>query len=673
MTARRVLEPLHQVPVSVAIIEPDVRMHGAIDAATEAARSAPNLALSDNGPGRRYGLIRGIGLMGHPISPFDGTVSFALNGQPLSGDAGFSQSLDVERVEVLRGPQNILFGRSSQGGTINIVPRVADWQRERRVSGQFGSDNQYLTDVIIGNAITDRMAARAALRLSGADGYIDNVGTGNELGRNRLGAMRGSLAFDLDSRTTLTATGYVERDRMRGTTYVLRDGPHESWLDGDPDATRRLGIGGLELMREFRSFDLTASLGFQDIRQDQSAPTIDAHIYSRILGLPPSAFEGTSATDWVEGETHESAWSGEVRLSSLETSDWRWTTGLSFYTSRVDRESLQRSSLSVTGNGRHDGTIELETFSAFGELGLPITERLTFTPGLRVGRDRVNYDNRFDSLGAPDLVLAFEESDSWSDTWVTGGLGLDYRLLDDVLVYGSVKRGHSSGGFPSVNRNAGIGVPLEPYEASTSWTYEVGTRAALMNGAISVSGAAFFNDVRKGHLQSFDLLTYQTVIVPIDYETYGFEADVRTHFGDRWSLFGGLGYTQTELKNVPPEEPSGARDGNAVPGVPEWTGTAGLEHRLAVSPFGVSGELVSAVDLQYVGSRSADIQNSFDLKSYTAINARLGWQRDSTAIYAYGHNLRDKQPEMTGTEMGGVQAVTLGRGRTVGIGFSMEF
>nr|WP_258868983.1 TonB-dependent receptor plug domain-containing protein [Alkalilimnicola ehrlichii] len=241
-----------------------------------------------------------MGLMGHPVSPFDGTVSFALNGQPLSGDAGFTQSLDIERIEVLRGPQNILFGRSSQGGTINIVPNLPDWQRERRVAAQLGSDGQYLTDLIVGDAITDGVAARAAVRFAGADGYMDNVGTGNELGRNRLGAARGSVTFDLGYWTTLTATGYVERDRMRGATWVLREGPHESWLDKDPDATRRLRIGGLELKHAFRAFDLTASLGFQDIRLEQSTPTIDAHIYSQVLGVPASALVGLSSTNWAE-------------------------------------------------------------------------------------------------------------------------------------------------------------------------------------------------------------------------------------------------------------------------------------------------------------------------------------------------------------------------------------
>ncbi|RFA26373.1 hypothetical protein CAI21_16920 [Alkalilimnicola ehrlichii] len=372
-------------------------------------------------------------------------------------------------------------------------------------------------------------------------------------------------------------------------------------------------------------------------------------------------------------ETHERAWSGEIRLTAPEASAWRWATGLSAYTSEVDRYGVQRSSLAATGNGLHDGSLELTTFSAFGEIGIPFTDRFTFTPGLRIGRDRIRYANRFDSQGAPGLVPEFEEHDTWSETWITGGAGVDYRLLEDVLVYGSVKRGHSSGGFSSVNENAGFGVPLQPYEASTSWTYELGTRAALMDGAVAVSAAAFFNDVRKGHLQSYDLLTYHRVVVPIDYETYGFETDARAQFADGWSLFSGLGYTRAELKNVPSDEPAGARDGNRVPGVPEWTGTFGLENRFNPPAFGAGGQIVSAIDLQYVGSRAADIRNSFDLKSYTTINARLGWQRNDLSIYAYGRNLRDKRPEKAGTEVAGVQALSLGRGRTVGVGLTAQF
>nr|WP_181919702.1 TonB-dependent receptor [Alkalilimnicola ehrlichii] len=106
---------------------------------------------------------------------------------------------------------------------------------------------------------------------------------------------------------------------------------------------------------------------------------------------------------------------------------------------------------------------------------------------------------------------------------------------------------------------------------------------------------------------------------------------------------------------------------------PEWTGTFGLENRFNPPAFGAGGQIVSAIDLQYVGSRAADIRNSFDLKSYTTINARLGWQRNDLSIYAYGRNLRDKRPEKAGTEVAGVQALSLGRGRTVGVGLTAQF
>lgn len=674
ITARRVGENLQDIPVSAVAVSPDPTANGTIDAVTEAAKRTPNLALTDAGPGRRVGVIRGIGLMGLPISPFDGTVSFALNGQPLSGDAGFSQSLDIDRVEVLRGPQNILFGRSSQGGTINIVPRAADGERDFRLSGEFGTDGQYFTDLIMGGAITDDAAGRLAVRFTGADGYVTNVGTGNELGRNRLlGAARGSLTFDLSDRTTLMVGGYFERDKMNSATYMLPDGPYENWLDQDPDATRQLGIGSIELKHQFNAFDLTAALGFQDIRLDQSTPTIEANLYSRIFGLPPEYFTGMSATDFVEGSTDERAWSGEVRLTSPEGSDWRWVTGANFYTSDVDRHSLQRSSLIPTGNGLNDGNIDLTTISAFAEIGIPITDRATLTPGIRVGHDKVGYSNYFSSQGVPGLLPEFSESNSWSETWIAGGVGVDYRITDDLLVFGSVKRGHSSGGFPSINDDAWMGVPLEPYGSSTSWTYEIGGKATVFDGQVDVSASAFFNDVRDGHLQAFDLTLFRTRVVPMDYETYGFEIDARARLDHGWSLHGGFGYTHAALKNVPLGSPSGAQNGGPVPGVPEWTATLGIENQLELADFGLSGQLISAVDLQYVGSRSADIQNSFDLKPYTLVNAKVGWQGDNFSIYAFGRNLLDERPELTGTDLSGAQAVTIGRGRTVGLGASVKF
>ncbi|WP_166302523.1 TonB-dependent receptor plug domain-containing protein [Bradyrhizobium sp. 2S1] len=146
VTARRSSEPLTSVPVSVDVVQGrDAELEAPSNAAVDISRRVPNYSVTDVGnPLFAFGSIRGVGTLSFPQNPFDSTIGYALNGMPLSMYGGTQQLLDVSRVEVLRGPQNVLFGRSSEGGTVNIVPAEPDGVRDIRLRGEVGTNGNYL-------------------------------------------------------------------------------------------------------------------------------------------------------------------------------------------------------------------------------------------------------------------------------------------------------------------------------------------------------------------------------------------------------------------------------------------------------------------------------------------------------------------------------------------------
>jgi iron complex outermembrane receptor protein len=680
VTARRSSEPLSEVPVSVGVVTPrEIELESPAAAAVDISRSIPNYSVTDVGnPLFAFGAIRGVGTLSFPQNPFDSTVGYALNGNPISLYAGTQQLLDVSRVEVLRGPQNVLFGRSSQGGTVNIVTAEPDGVRDVRIRGEIGTDGNYLTDVIAGGTlIPDVLNGRGAVRFTGGHGNVTNLTDNSDLADFQIGAARGSLRWFAGDRTTVTVTGFYEDDGRDTFNYILRGGPNYPavMVDEPLGFSRRLGIGTAEIKHEFDTFDLTATFGMQDINSTQSSDNTDALIYAEVTGLPPSFFSNPFCTDCTRYGFDERTYSGEIRATSKPGASMRWIAGLSYYRSNFEQGGTNVSSFGPTQNGYYNAQMTLDSYSAFAEVGVPLSERWTLTPGVRVGYDSVSRDGLYISNGAPGTVPSFEEYGEVSDPYVAGGVSLSYQVNEESLVYGSIRRGYSNAGFPYFNIFSVFGQPAPSYPASYVWTYEVGGRTTLMDGRLMLDASVFYNDVAAGHVNAFDLLANSFTITALDYNTYGFELNARLLLGGGWSTYGGIGYVETEFVDVPFDDISGAKNGNELPGVPNWSGTIGLENRLSLASFGLAGEMVTNIEYQFAwGGRAADLANSFFLAPYNIINARLGWQGERVQIYGFARNLFDENIEVAGTAFTPtVWAVTPGLGRVIGLGAEIRF
>ena len=678
VTARRVDEDILDVPASVSSVQIDELLESAPNAATDAARNIPNYSVADlEWPASSFASIRGVGNLIFPQNPYDTTISYNLNGQPLSLSAAFTQLLDVERIEVVRGPQNVLYGRGSLGGSVNYVTRQPDGERDLRLRGEIGTQGVFLSDLIMGGQLTEGVAGRLALRAAGEDAFVRNDFINKDLGESDITAARGSLRFDLSDRTTLTFSGFFEQDYRNAARGILRDAPGfpASGLEREPYNDREIVLGSLELKHAFEAFDLAATANFQDIETASATDTTDVLLFSAATGLPKE-FLIAPGLDFNRYNQYQDVYSGEVRLTSKQGADVRWIAGASIFSSDFFQTNTDGppSLFGPFPAGTTRTNLDLTSISAFGEVGLPLTDRLTFTPSLRVGTDNFKYRSNFQALGfpPPGVVGSFSEAAERDEDWWSGGLTLDHSIADDHLVYASVKRGHAAGGFPFFNFNQYAGLPQEPYPESTSIAYEMGYKGQLFDQRLYLAGSVFYTDVKDGHLFALNQITGIASIESQDYRTMGFEIEGRFTLNDSLAVFGGLGYTDTELL-VAGANPQNARDGGRVPGTPEVSFNVGVEKTWDLADAGLPGALLTAADLQYVGSRTVDISNTFDLDSYLIFNAQLGWSNDSFSIYAFGRDLTDEMPELSGSAFALAESVNVGRGRVIGVGAEVRF
>ncbi len=678
VTARQREEDARDVPFALTVLGADTLKTRQIDETFSLFRHAPGLSLTSFDDGRfAYFQLRGIGPLSQAIGPDDGSVVTYVDGVPQPVFASEFAYLDLERIEVLRGPQGTLFGRNSQGGAINITTRAPSDTAEGYVRLEGGEQGYGLAETSVSGPLAgERVRGRLSLRASTVDGFVDNTApVGGDLGGQTAYAGRASLVIDPDTDDGLRVTLSANADHRVSNPffYVLR-GSGDPRVEVDPEnETERTAWGVSAKFEKPLGFaDFTSITAVNGFRTDQLLDDTNGLIYGPLFGLPADAFLAPlDFSDWQEEETR---FFQELRLSSTSGQAIAWTTGLVYFRSDLEVELDNRSTFSPILNGDRDATQIIDSYAAYGEVTAPIfSPQLKGTAGLRYTRDEKSLDATFAGVGFPGSVGNFEEDSDADFDLLTGRLALAYEATDEINLYATLGRGAKSGGFPRLTLNAAFGAESPAYAESTSWTYEAGMKARLLDGRANVTLAGFYNDVQDEQLFVLDLVAFQFVPVNLDTRSFGVEAQGDIALNENWSVSGGLSWTDGEIRDS--DTFSGASSGNPIPNVAALGTTTTIDYR--GGPLIWSGARFApflTATHQYVGERAADVADSFDLSAYHNVDFRVGAAFGDIELYAFGRNLLDDEQEINGVLFGpGVEASSLGRPRIIGGGLSATF
>jgi len=683
VTARKIPELQQEVPISVTAFDSATMRERRIYSMDDVVREVPNIGFSSLGDGRSTFLsIRGIGPMSQPLSYDDTSTVTYVDGvpQPLFGSD--MRLFDLDRVEVLRGPQGTLFGRNAQAGAINIITNKPGDRTEFFVHGELGSDWYRVGEGFAsGPLIPGKLSGRIAAYYSGVEGDVLNIAPGlGNLGSVQNGALRATFVATPDSNTTFTFSIFGEKDGNRPSNFVLRNSFDFPVVALNPEGYARRGLGGAALtaQREFTRLMLTSVTAYNHYDYQQLSNNSEALTFSRVFGLPASTF--LPATDFSYYNERQNSFYQEIRLNSLPEATIKWVTGLTYYHDNFALNSYYQSPFFPATNGWRYHDYSTNSYAAFGEATVPVPglERLKITAGLRYTHDDKTYDAQYRSNGFPGTVAAYRQAGSLGFDLVTGRAALSYDVTESSTIHATVSHGAKSGGFPNFTNNAPAGQPDLPYGASTSWSYEIGTKNQLAGGRGFLNAALFFNDVKGQNLFALDSASFTFVPKPLDTESFGAEIEMGYRLTRGLDLFAAVGYTHAIVKNVSADvaASSGARAGNRVPGAPGFTSSVTLQYRESAAWLGLpsSANVIGMAQHQYIGERAADVGNHFNLDSYQMVNLKAGLEFEGFNVYAFGQNLVDARPQYIGLYYGSTaQAVTVGHGRIVGIGASMRF
>ncbi len=663
VTARRGEERAQDVPFGLTVIDGEQIEAKRLRDVKQVLRATPGVDVNSSGDSQFTNVrIRGVGSL-FQTTEDDSSVVLNLDGVSLSARHLGLGTLDVERVEILKGPQGTLFGRNSEAGAINITTRRPTPYNEGYVRAELGQDQQYLMEGVFSGPLSDSVSGRFAFRNRGEDHWVENRRDDEPLSSPNFVTGRASFLWDGGATSALLI---AEGDRSTGEISLFDprpygDNPSQDFTPGTFDDN--------EKTVERYSLQLDHDLAWGRITSLTAATRSD---FVGVKGLEPDLTEalfGFPIEYLREDASNERVLSQELRLGSLPGARTFWVAGL--YLSDSDRSFDTRDFQTGNFENREFTT---ENVALFGELTYPVLDRLKLTGGLRHTWDRRDYEAAY--VSAFGVV---PDQRDLEDDYTTGRFAMTYAVNPATNLYGTYARGYKPAGF---NDFAIQPADSEPYEPAVVNTYELGLKIADPDGRFRLDAALFFNDVTDDHLLGFDNLTFATDVINVDTESKGAELAGTWFHDSGLTLSAALAYIEATITSDAIGAVGGdVESGSEVPDVPRFSSSLSLAYaRELPAFFGLAAPVLDLhVDYRYVGERPADPQNSFDLDAYNKVDLRVGVTSGGAEIYLWCDNLLDEQYDLYGfnetfTATGvPVQYGAPARGRTLGLGLSYLF
>lgn len=675
LDARRRPESALDVPVSASVQNEDDIERSRSDDLEDLARNVAGFEQPNYGddPRTAQPIIRGVGPLSTLLSPDNATTTIVVDGVPQPAFSASGQLLDIEQVDVLRGPQGTLFGRNSTAGAVVLRSRQPDGLTDGRLTLEVGTDGYRKLDFVGGTALSDTVSARLAFRLLDQDGYITNDHPNEiDLGGYDIGAAKLALRYAPTAQTDLTFTlGYEKDARDTGYPILLRD---SNAFQETPFFERETASATINLRHEFDSFELHSVTSYSKYDILNTTDNTDGYLFGALFGgLPATTF--TNDGEFNTADQTEKQFYQELRLQSLPNAPIGWVVGLAFSDNSYVENVSGNSAVFATVNGTR--RVELDTRSAavFGDISVPFGQGFEFGAGLRYTKETKDIDATFVGNGFAGTVASSDQQSSRDFEMLTGRLSLSYAPTESSLVYGSITRGAKAGGYPRFTNNASFGAPEPGYDQTDIWSFEIGGKTEILDGAGFVTGAVFYNDISDEAIFTFDPATNTFPVENMDTKTYGIEIETGIDLGRGFDLRAGATWTHAEITGTQAGTAFPGVIGNDVPNVPRLSTSITLGYEGEEGFAGLTdARLAGYLSWNHVGKRAVDVNNNFDLDAQNVVNARLSLIRGNTEFYVFGENLLDEPLEQQGSQIApGVQSVVTSRGRTIGIGLTMRF
>ncbi len=684
VTAQRREERLQDVPIAItALGSEQLAQRGAIDLANLVG-AVPGLSISGFTGANGSNVVSIRGVTGQVLAIGSGqATAIYIDGVYLSRpDAAFFALDDVERVEVLRGPQGALYGRNATAGAINIVTRTPG--SELRGGGEVNYGN--FDTILARGSLSGPLGGGFSAGISGSynrhDGYIRNTVTGNRLNDREAYTLRGQLRFQSsdDRFSAVLAGDYVHDDAtpvfknsvlLPSGVFAGMGNPKEFSSDALTEAqTRRRTINkGVALTLNYEasdSLDLVSITAFRKIGV--------VALYDADGSQLPALVAGTDNRSRTFSQEIRGVFTGE-RV--------RATVGANIFT---EDASFGLSVVPPTGTQDYASpfdTSDLTAWAIFSQMEFDLTDRLTLVGGLRYNNEKRDFTVDYRGAPTPGPLLTGRVSDEK----LIPSVGVNFKVNPDFLLYGKVSQGYQAPGFnfaPGATATA-----ANTFDAETLWAYEVGAKTQFFDRRATLNVAGFWYDYKDIQIRSTVGVGLTRVDNAAAATLKGIEASLNLTLAEGLTLGAQATYLHARYgrfcQPISGGDPQGAdplcspgladRAGNRLNLAPTWSGGLSLGY---VTELGNAGKLSASTTYDFASSifyTGAANEPMLKSGSWGSLGARLGFQfRNGPEIFVYGKNLTDKRYlAFIGRVAPTSAPEVMNDPRTYGIGISYHF
>ena len=660
VTARKRTELLQDVPMSVHVLSSqDILQQGA-DQFTDYYRLVPGVALQERGPGLNQVIVRGIPSLGGV-----GTAGVYIDDMPVTASE-FQSDLklsDIERIEVLRGPQGTLYGEGSMGGTVKVITAKPDLAvTGSRLAAQLSQSRggeSYAFDAMANiPLIYDRLAARAVAYSRETAGWLDNVALAqtNVNVEHTTGA-RLSVKALLSPGLTLNLMGLHQEQRIGGSQNADASlGDFVQFRPIDEPSYDRLSLFNANLSYDLPFANLYSSTSFFDRHQS----------FQRDLQVLAEQLQRTQA--WIDTLLTTRTLTQEVRLTSPAENRLRYLVGVFFEHGESGDNEQVPTEPSVQPVKYFDtaGPSWVIQRAVFAELSYRVRENVTVTAGVRAFEEEQSFVSAQSVLGTAAPVFAGRSHASKQ----TPKVDIAYQMTDRTLLYALASEGVRSGG---VNFSATLdrSVPLT-YKPDSLWNYELGLKTLSSDRRWRLELAAF--DIRWSDVQiALPVPSVPAVSYTDNADTAhsrGIEVDTTAHLTERVEVSLNGSYTDARLNRIVRQGleiyPSGR-----LPNVPRFSAALTAAYTRPL-PFSFASEGFVRLDAQYVGdSYNSPVNDAAGLQhAYGLANLRVGVRHEGWEVALSADNLLNTVAELSvdpGLSTPANRVVTRNPPRTIGV------
>lgn len=673
VTAQKRLEKVQDIPDSITVLD-DIEIEDAgITDMVSLAANVPNLEFYNFGSRwHSQVFMRGI----KSLCNSEPGTGLYVDGVNYSKSHMFAFPLfDVERIEILRGPQGTLYGRNTMAGVINVHTKKPDNETAAAVEVSLDDYNQrQIKGYLRTPLIDDKLFFGITGLVSTRDGYMENSVPGvGEDGRHmdgKAGRIKlrfrpthdwditlsldgqqnddGAFTFRRTSRNALVKNGMLAEDTPYHYSHDFAGTSENDFWGASLNANYDMGIGHLTSITGYRDFDN------KDMVDSDFSPLDMAHM-KKVL--------------------KECSFSQEIRLASAEDQySFNWLIGLYYFNIEADdnitnyfRPAMANSPANPfspgTGARLTETHGENEGVALFGQITYPIRQTLDLSLGMRYEYESAEMDAAIRNMPNNNVETTINQSASKNDFYAfLPKISLAWHFTSEQMLYVTLARAHRSGGFNGPTMGG------KPYNEEYSWAYEIGTKSSFLDNRLTLNIAGFYTDIEDEQITLFN--TYNQSYLENAGASHRFGVETEASY----TLYRGLdlkaAFAWIEAQYDQYNDPVTDADyhGKTIFGVPDYTFSVALQYRRHLwHDYNLFGN----IKFSGVGTRYFDDANTVEELPYELCSFKLGLEGNHMDYYLWINNLFDRHYRIAENVSRGITED--GEPRTIGGSITYRF